>query len=83
MTTHDAENIGTGFIVTDDGIICTCYHVIGDLQEQEIYKDIKIYFPSTKQTVSGNILLKDNILNRLSSNGMSYERSLSWSSTLS
>ncbi|HSF50272.1 MAG TPA: serine protease, partial [Nitrososphaeraceae archaeon] len=59
IVTADGMNVGTGFIVTDDGIICTCYHVIGDLQEQELYKDIKIYFPNTKQTVPATILLKD------------------------
>ena len=60
ITTHDGLNVGTGFIVTDEGIICTCYHVVGDLNTKTFYDNIQVYFPNTKQTVSGNILLKDD-----------------------
>ena len=50
--------IGTGFIVTDDGIICTCYHVIESQIEIDIYSDIVVYFPQTEQYVKA-IILKD------------------------
>src|SRR5215831_21401238 len=55
----DGRDIGTGFVVTDDGIICTCYHVIGDLESEKVYDNIQVYFPQTKQTISATIL-KEN-----------------------
>jgi uncharacterized protein YjbI with pentapeptide repeats len=48
--------IGTGFIATEDGVICTCYHVTGELALKELYDDIKLYFPSNTLTVSAHIL---------------------------
>lgn len=60
ITTHDGLNIGTGFIVTDDGVICTCYHVVGDKDTKELYDNIQVYFPKTEQTVSASFLLKDD-----------------------
>jgi tetratricopeptide (TPR) repeat protein len=39
--------LGTGVIVTDDGLILTCYHVIGNLKSGTIdFKNVDIYFPS-------------------------------------
>jgi hypothetical protein len=51
--------VGTGFIVTHDGIICTCFHVIGE-NEHNIYENIQVYFPQTKQTVPVTILTEEN-----------------------
>src|SRR5215475_6840724 len=43
----DSKVLGTGVIVTDDGLIITCYHIIGNLKNKTIYfKDVDIYFPS-------------------------------------
>ena len=43
----DSKVLGTGVIVTDDGLIITCYHVIGNLRNKTIdFKDVDIYFPS-------------------------------------
>jgi S1-C subfamily serine protease len=38
--------LGTGVIVADDGLIVTCYHVVGNLKNKTIdFKDVDIYFP--------------------------------------
>jgi Trypsin-like peptidase domain len=51
------ETHGTGVIVTDDGLILTCYHVIGDNESKTLYyKDaIDIYFPSANITKPATI----------------------------
>src|SRR5919112_4643747 len=37
--------IGTGVIVTDDGLILTCYHVIGDIRNGTLYyKTVDVHF---------------------------------------
>lgn len=59
IKTRDGANVGTGFVVTDDGIICTCYHVIGDSDRQELYDGIKIYFADSNIGIDGTILVKD------------------------
>jgi S1-C subfamily serine protease len=39
--------LGTGVIITYDGLILTCYHVIGNIMTKTLdYKTIDIYFPS-------------------------------------
>jgi hypothetical protein len=39
--------LGTGIIVTEDGLILTCYHVIGDHIHKNItQRNVNIYFPS-------------------------------------
>ena len=60
ITTHDGLNVGTGFIVTDDAIICTCYHLVGDIDTKESYNNIQVYFTNIKQSVSATFLLKDD-----------------------
>jgi GTPase SAR1 family protein len=56
IITLEGRIIGTGFIVTNDGIICTCFHNIGDLDNKEVYNDINVYFPETKQKVKATVL---------------------------
>jgi predicted transcriptional regulator len=46
--------LGTGVIVTDDGLILTCYHVIEDQRNNTIYKTVHISFPS----ISSNSRIK-------------------------
>jgi Trypsin-like peptidase domain len=46
----DSKVLGTGVIVTDHGLILTCYHVIGNLKNETIdFKDVDIYFPSAPE----------------------------------
>ena len=57
VTANDDQiETGTGFIVTDDGIVCTCYHVIGDIISKKVYDDIKVYFTSGKSPLSAHVL---------------------------
>jgi hypothetical protein len=43
--------LGTGIIVTEDGLILTCYHVIGNLKSKTIdFTDVDIYFPTISQS---------------------------------
>ena len=56
IITLDGRVVGTGFIVTDDGIICTCFHNVGDLDKKEVYNDIMVYFPEIQQPVKATIL---------------------------
>jgi CheY-like chemotaxis protein len=42
------RSIGTGIIVTDDGLILTCYHVIGDVENNSFYEDIEVHFSTNK-----------------------------------
>src|SRR5688500_1309444 len=58
VTTHNGLNVGTGFIVTNDGINDNCYHIIGDLTTKEIYEDFNIYYPLTKQTVYATLIIE-------------------------
>src|SRR5439155_2754987 len=44
VTSDDGAGTGTGILVTNDGIIATCYHVIGDSKTKTIYDNIKIHF---------------------------------------
>jgi hypothetical protein len=55
--TETGETHGTGVIITDDGLILTCYHVIGDNKNERFYyKDtIGIYFPEAGVTISAYI----------------------------
>jgi S1-C subfamily serine protease len=42
--------LGTGVIVTDDGLIVTCYHVVGNIKTETIIdKTVGIYFPSAPE----------------------------------
>src|SRR5919112_6487713 len=41
--------IGTGVIVTDDGLIVTCYHVVGNIKTKTLDKTVDIYFPSAPE----------------------------------
>ncbi|HEY6659415.1 MAG TPA: serine protease, partial [Nitrososphaeraceae archaeon] len=56
IITLDGRIVGTGFIVTEDGIICTCFHNIGDLDNKDVYNDIMVYFPEIEQPVKATIL---------------------------
>jgi hypothetical protein len=38
--------LGTGVIVTDDGLILTCYHVVEDVKSGTIHKTVHISLPS-------------------------------------
>jgi serine protease Do len=50
--TATGETHGTGVSVTDDGLILTCYHVIGDNKNEALYykESIGIYFPGANVT---------------------------------
>src|SRR5215831_12452081 len=62
---NHGTSIGTGFIVTDDCIICTCHHVIGDLDSKKVYDaPIQVYFPQTKRTISATILVSEETENK-------------------
>src|SRR5215213_9162097 len=42
--------LGTGVIVTDDGLILTCYHVVGNIiKTKTLDKTVDIYFPSAPE----------------------------------
>ena len=42
--------LGTGVIVTDDGLIVTCYHVVGNIKTKTLdYKTVDIYFSSAPE----------------------------------
>jgi len=59
IITNEGRNNGTGFIVTDDGIICTCFHCISNNESNEVSEDIHVYFPNTGQTSLASILIED------------------------
>lgn len=49
--------VGTGVIVTDDGLILTCYHVIGDIRTKTpYYKTVDIHFHEANITKSAEIV---------------------------
>ncbi len=41
--------LGTGVIVTDDGLIVTCYHVVGNIKTKTLDKTVDVYFPSAHE----------------------------------
>src|SRR3954467_8333854 len=47
--------LGTGVIVTDDGLIVTCYHVVGNIKTKTktLDKTVDVYFPVI-HNVKGN-----------------------------
>ena len=49
--------LGTGVIVTDDGLILTCFHVVGDVKNKIIkHNSIDVYFPEFKITKSASVI---------------------------
>jgi hypothetical protein len=51
-----AGTIGTGVIVTEDGLILTCYHVIGDVRNRKPYYNIvDVYFTEADATKQAEI----------------------------
>ena len=64
------SRVGTGIIVTpissqvpmtavgnkENGLILTCYHVIGDVNSETLYDELKVYFPETKTTLSAQVI---------------------------
>jgi S1-C subfamily serine protease len=45
-------SVGTEVIVTESGLILTCYHVIGDVKNTStIFEDIEIYLPEADNTL--------------------------------
>ncbi len=44
IKTMDRTDLGTGTIVTTDGIVATCFHVIKNKGENMPYESVKIYF---------------------------------------
>jgi CTP:molybdopterin cytidylyltransferase MocA len=62
VTSEDGAGTGTGILVTNDGIVATCYHVIGDSNTETIYNNIKIHFHNSS-TYSACLLSKDTELN--------------------
>ena len=45
--------LGTGVIVTDDGLLLTCYHVLGNIKTKALDKTVDIYFPSAPESQNG------------------------------
>jgi S1-C subfamily serine protease len=44
IRSHDGNDLGSGIIVTTDGIIATCFHVVKDKDGNGPYKFVKLYF---------------------------------------
>jgi hypothetical protein len=45
-TGENGRILGTGILVTDDGLIVTCYHVIGNIKAKTLDKTVDVYFPA-------------------------------------
>ncbi len=43
IKTIDGTDLGTGTILTTDGVIATCFHVIKDKDENRPYESVKVY----------------------------------------
>ena len=60
IKTIDGTDLGTGTIVTKDGVIATCFHVIKDKDKNRPYESVKLYFSpdfdSTKREYYAEIL---------------------------
>lgn len=60
IKTIDGTDLGTGTIVTKDGVIATCFHVIKDKDKNRPYKSVKLYFSpdfdSTKREYYAEVL---------------------------
>ncbi|MDP8226155.1 MAG: serine protease [Candidatus Celaenobacter polaris] len=52
-TKEETENIGSGFIISESGLVVTNYHVI------ENKYDINVFFPSVNKTIKAKVELKD------------------------
>jgi hypothetical protein len=52
-------DLGTGVIVTDNGLILTCYHVVGNIKTKTLDKAVDIYFPSAPQIKGHANLLEE------------------------
>ncbi len=48
--------LGTGVILTDDGLISTCYHCVYDIQTRLLDKTVNIYFPELKQKRTADVI---------------------------
>jgi uncharacterized protein YjbI with pentapeptide repeats len=53
IKTIDGTDLGTGTIVTTDGIIATCFHVIKDKDDNRPYKSVKLYFSPDLDSTKG------------------------------
>jgi hypothetical protein len=53
----NTENfLGTGFVITDDGLILTCYHVVGNTEEKRLYYEVvNAYFPEAKIAIPAEV----------------------------
>ena len=49
----DGSNLGTGTILTTDGVIVTCFHVIKDNDANGPYKSVKLYFSPDFDSTKG------------------------------
>ncbi len=48
--------IGSGIIVTDNGLILTCYHVVENQRTKDLYKNVFVYFPKSKITKTAEVV---------------------------
>ena len=53
MSNSQFENMGSGFVISGNGLVITNYHIIHGKET------IDVYFPSLKQSFSAKIVLKD------------------------
>jgi S1-C subfamily serine protease len=48
---------GTGVIITNDGVLLTCFHVVGDIKSKTIkHNSIDVYFPEFKITKPAQVV---------------------------